>query len=227
MIGFFMNGLGRIFSMAVGLKFLMALTGLLLVGFLIGHLSGNMLLYAGSEAINQYAELLRKFPVLLWLVRIVLITAIFIHIYSGVRLSALNKRARPQSYAVKTRVKATLPSQTMLLSGMVVFAFALYHLAHFTFRWTHRDEFAGLGEFDTYAMMVLSFRSPFVSAFYVFAIILLMMHLNHGIVSFFQTIGLNHTKYNRAIKNFSVLLSVVLALGFISLPISVYFGFVG
>ncbi|MBI2603840.1 MAG: succinate dehydrogenase cytochrome b subunit [Deltaproteobacteria bacterium] len=221
-----MNGLGRIFTMTVGLKFLMAVSGFILVGFLVGHLSGNMLLYAGPDAINQYAEVLKKFPVVLWTTRIFLIIAVFVHIYSGVKLSVLNKRARPHAYAVTKRVKATLPSQTMLLSGAVVLSFTLYHLAHFTFRWTHKEEFAGLGDFDVHAMMVLSFQSSVVSSFYVLSIVLLMMHLNHGLVSFFQTLGVNHSKYNGVVKSLSILLSIILALGFISLPISIYFGFV-
>ncbi len=211
--------------LTLGYKLLMAATGLILVGFLLAHLCGNLLLFAGAEAINQYALKLREYPLLLWLARGVLLLSVCGHIYAGIKLSLLNKKARPQAYAKAKRVKAGFASQSMLLSGLIVLFFIVYHLAHFTFKWTHRAMFQFLDEHDVYSMVLLSFKSPWVTGFYVLSVILLMVHLYHGIRSIFQTLGLNHPKYNLAIKIFGQSLSVLLAFGFLTLPLSVFFKF--
>ncbi len=213
-------------SLTLSYKFLMAITGIVLVGFLVAHLSGNLLLFAGADAINQYAMKLREFPALLWVARIILIVSAVGHIFAGVKLSILNSKARPVRYASSKRQKANWASQSMIVSGLIVLAFVVYHLAHFTFKWTHKETFAFLEEHDVYSMAILSFQSPWVTGFYVLSVSLLMVHLYHGIRSFFQTLGLNHPKYNCTIQFATKGLSVVLALGFLSLPLSIFFKFI-
>ena len=132
------------------------------------------------------------------------------------RLTHYNRQAKPIGYHKQKPMGSTFSSRYMLLSGLVVLSFVAYHLAHLTFRWTHK-EFALLGDFDVYQMMVLSFKSPYVAGFYIVSICLLMMHLNHGVASLFQTLGLNHVKYNKLLKGFGPFLSISLAIGFISI----------
>lgn len=220
-----MNWVSRTFKSSVGCKLLMALTGLMLVGFLIAHLSGNLLVFAGPEALNLYAKTLRDYIGVLWVLRLGLIAAFCLHIFAGVRLTALNRQAKPKKYKVTNIVKASLFSRYMMQSGFVVLSFVCYHLAHLTFKATH-PEFLELGEFDVYTMLVSSFKDPFVSGFYILSVSLLMAHLNHGISSSMQTLGLCHSKYNALIKNASLGLCVALALGFVSIPVSIFAGYI-
>ena len=211
---------------SIGCKVIMSVSGLLLVGFLIGHLAGNLLVFAGPEAINGYAEGLRKFPALLWAARIGLLVFAVVHILSAMRLTQINRAAKPDKYQVSRQKRASLSSRTMGMSGLVVLAFVLYHLAHLTFRLTE-PAFAGLGPYDAYSMMLMSFRSWWVTGFYVLAVGLLMVHLHHGIQSAFQSLGFNHSRYNTLIQCGSASLSVVLAAGFVSVPLAILVGIVG
>ncbi len=204
----------------------MALTGLAMVGFLVAHLAGNLLIFAGPQALTEYALGLRKIEPLLWVMRSGLILSILVHIFAGVRLTRLNQAAKPQGYAVKKRVKSNFASSYMLVTGFLIVTFILYHLAHLTFKVTH-PEFANLGPFDLYAMMVISFKSPIVSFFYVLSIVALMMHLNHGVSSLFQSLGINHGNINCFLRFVGPFLSIVLAIGFLSIPLAVFLGFIG
>ncbi len=213
-------------KLTIAYKILMAVTGLILIGFLVVHLMGNLLLFVGAETLNQYGLKLREYPYLLWSARLVLFLSVVSHIYAAIKLSLLNKAARPVSYAVVKPVKSSFASRTMLVSGCIVLFFILYHLAHFTFKWTHRAMFAFLDDHDVFSMVVLSFQSPWVTGFYFASVLLLMLHLNHGMKSFFQTLGVNHVKYNRAIQLFGPLLGIGLACGFLAVPLSIFFKFV-
>lgn len=221
-----MSLLVRYLRSSIGLKFLMAVSGLIMVGFLITHMAGNMLFFGGAEAIDSYAESLRNLGPLLWVLRLGLLGAVALHIFAGVRLAALARSARPEGYGRRQNFETTLAARTMLLSGLLVLFFILYHLAHFTFRMTNTSLFESMGPFEVHRMLVESFQSPYVSLFYVAAIVCLMFHLNHGIGSLCQTLGLNHSKYNKYIGRLSLTLSFVLGVGFISLPLSVLLGLV-
>jgi len=210
------------FKLTIGYKILMALTGIILIGFLIAHLTANLLVFVGPESLNAYGIKLREYPVLLWIARGVLILSAILHIYAGIKLSLINKQARLINYKAPKQTESTLASRTMLVSGCVVLFFLLYHLAHFTFKWTHHEMFAFLDEHDVYSMVVMSFKSPWVAGFYCIAMVLLMSHLYHGVRSFFQTLGINHPKYNRIIQCIGPVLSILLTLGFLSIPISVF-----
>lgn len=218
-----MASLGKFFNSSVGCKSLMALTGLALVGFLIGHLSGNLLVFKGPDAINSYAKMLRDFPVILWTLRLGLIASFVLHIYAAIRLTVLNRKNRTHTYKVKVYRKSSLVSRTMALTGSTVLFFILFHLAHLTFRLTH-PEFQKLGPYDVYRMIVLSFKSPLLSFFYCLSIIFLMGHLVHGLQSFWRTLGLRHRKYDQALNLGSLALGILLGVCFLSIPVSVYLG---
>lgn len=208
-------------------KLIMAITGIMMVGFLIAHLAGNLLIFAGTDSINQYSLKLREFPVLIWGARAGLLLAVISHIIAAIKLSIINKQARPQGYAYVKRVKASYASQVMLASGILLLTFIIYHLAHFTLRWTHQELFALIEEHDVYSMVILSFKSFWVTGFYTLAIVILMTHLYHGMMSFFQTLGINHSKYNTAIKVICPSLTFILIFGFLSIPLAIFLGFVG
>ena len=212
--------LKRILFSSVGCKLVVALTGLGLVGFLVAHLAGNFLVFVGPEAINDYARQLRKFPLILWILRLGLISIFFIHIAFTIRLTRLNKISNPQKYAVPSRELSSFASRSMILSGLTVLSFVLYHLAHLTFRLTN-PLFEQLGEYDVYAMLLISFQNPIIVCFYILSVCLLMVHLSHGISSSFQTFGIKHLKYNKIVENSSIALSIFLALGFSSIPIRI------
>lgn len=220
-----MNWVSRTLNSSVGCKVVMAVTGLALVGFLVGHLAGNLLVFGGPDAINGYARGLRNYTPLLWIMRIGLLVAFVIHIFSGIRLTALNKKARPVAYKVKKNVRASFSSRYMGLSGLVVLGFALYHLAHLTLRVTH-PQFANLNEFDVYQMLLISFKNPVLTLLYTVSVGLLMMHLSHGVSSLFQTLGIHHRKYQTLIANLGPSLSVILGLGFVSVPLAIFLGLI-
>jgi succinate dehydrogenase / fumarate reductase cytochrome b subunit len=204
---------------------LMAITGVALVLFIVSHLAGNLLVFAGPQALNAYAKGLRDYLPLLWTLRIGLIAAFIVHIAAGVRLSVLSRKARPQAYVKRKNRVTTTAAQTMILSGLVVLSFLIYHLAHFTFRLTH-PEFAQLGEYDVYPMLIASFQSPWISGFYVVSILLLMMHLNHGMASFWQSLGVDSRRHATVMFISGPVLSTLLACGFIAIPVSIFFGFI-
>ena len=205
---------------SIGSKSVVALTGLAMVGFIVAHLSGNLLIFAGPQAINAYSEWLHSKGSLLWVARLGLLAMVGLHIYFTIKLNLHNKNARPVQYAKKTYTKAKTTSRSMVLSGLVLLSYILYHLAHFTFRVTN-PEFA---QSDVYTMLVSSFRSPFVALSYVVGMLLLGAHLSHGISSLFQTLGLNHSKYNSLIRVIGPALGALLSIGFISIPVSVLLG---
>lgn len=210
---------------SIGGKLIVAVTGLALVGFIVGHLSGNLLVFAGRDAINAYAEGLRKFPALLWGMRLGLIAAAVLHIYFTIRLNIRNRASRPQPYVKKVYARASLQSRTMVLSGLLLLFYAIYHLAHFTWRVTD-PTIGALGHYDVYEMLVYSFKSPVMSVSYIVAMVFVGMHLAHGISSLFQTLGLNHPKYNPLIRSAGPVLGVLLAAGYISIPVAILLGIV-
>jgi succinate dehydrogenase / fumarate reductase cytochrome b subunit len=207
---------------SIGSKSVVALTGLAMVGFVVAHLSGNLLVFAGKDAINAYSEWLHSKGALLWVARLGLLAMVGLHIFFTIKLNINNKRARPIAYAKKSYTKAKSTSRTMVLSGLVLVSYIVYHLAHLTFRVTNPE----IAQLDVYTMLVSSFKSPMVSFSYVVGMVLLGAHLSHGVSSLFQTLGLNHPKYNPIIRAIGPILGVALAVGFSSIPVSVLLGLV-
>jgi succinate dehydrogenase / fumarate reductase cytochrome b subunit len=209
----------------VGAKAIMAITGLMLSGFLIGHVAGNLLIFAGPEAINSYAEGLRKFPALLWAARGGLLVAFIAHLSFAAYLTMGNRAARPQPYAFNNTVQATWASRHMVLTGLVMLAFVVFHLFHFTWRATD-PEIASMGEFEVYRMVIHAFRQPMIAASYLVAMIAIGLHLSHGLSSTFQTLGLNHPRYNRMVRAVGPVTGIGIAALFASIPFSIYLGLV-
>ena len=191
-----MNIVSNIFSSSLGKKYIMAVTGFVMFLFVIGHLAGNLQIFLGPEAINRYGHFLQSNSEILWPARIILILMLVLHVWSAVKLSAENKAARPIPYGAWQPVGSTCASRTMLMSGIIVFVFIIYHLLHFTVQaqWvnlTHKNfiDFTDPAKrHDIYKMMVVGFHNPFVSGFYILGMALLCLHLSHGTSSMFKSI---------------------------------------
>ncbi len=209
---------------------IVAVTGLILLLFIIGHLLGNLQIFLGPDWINSYAEHLRGLGPLLWLIRAFLLLTVVLHIWFTVRLAIDNRRARPAAYVRKEHVKATFASRYMWLSGLVVLAFIVYHLAHFTFvvadprLATLKPD--ALNRHDVYSMMVYGFRNVIVSAFYILAMFLLTLHLTHGASSFFQSLGLNDKRMTPRLAWGGRVFAWLLFAGYTSIPVGVLLGWV-
>lgn len=219
-----MNWLKQALRSSIGKKIIMAVTGLGLFGFLIAHLIGNLSVFAGPEAINDYAKALRDLGGLLWVLRFGLLAIFVAHVRTAVLLTRENRAARPIPYGRKANLQSSYASRTMIITGLLIFGYLLFHLGHYTFHWTH-PEFKEL-EGNVYQMMVMGFSSVPISLLYIVAMIVLGFHLHHGVASAMQTLGLNHTKYNSLRQGFSLFIAIVIAGGFISIPLAVLTGVV-
>jgi succinate dehydrogenase / fumarate reductase cytochrome b subunit len=213
----------KAFQSSIGTKILMSLTGLAMVGFLLGHLTGNLLIFLGPDAINEYTEKLHSLPAVVWGTRIFMLGCIVVHIFTAKKLTMLNMKASATKYAVQASRKASMASKNMMPTGAIIFIYISYHLAHYTFRATN-PEFSKLTEHDTYSMVMLGFQTPWIASFYIFAMVVLGFHLNHGFRSAFQTLGVSHPKNVKTLERSGALLSIVISLGFLSIPLSVMFG---
>jgi succinate dehydrogenase / fumarate reductase cytochrome b subunit len=224
------NHLSSFYRSSIGKKIIVAVTGLILIGFIIGHLIGNLQLFLGPDWINSYAEHLQALGPFLWLIRLFLLATVVIHIYVTIRLAIDNRRAWPARYKEHDYTKATFASRYMWLSGLVVLAFIFYHLAHFTFVVADPRLKAlkpdALGRHDVFSMMVYGFQNVIVSAFYVVAIFLLMLHLTHGISSFLQSLGLNDKKLTPRLARAGRVLAWLIFIGYTSMPVAVLLGLV-
>ncbi len=208
-------------------KALVAVTGLALLGFVIAHLLGNLTIFLGADALNAYALKISHFGPLLWAARIMLLAAVVVHIVTTALLTIENRRARPVAYAMHRTQRTTLSAKTMVLSGLIILAFVLYHLAHFTFRVTHpaiSNLTDALGRHDVYTMVVVSFRQPLVAGFYLVALALLCLHLSHGIASVFQTLGLANEATLPFFERAGASIAGLLFLGYASIPLSAWLG---
>ena len=218
----------RFYDTTVGMKVVMAVTGLILFLFVVGHLLGNLQVFEGREALNRYAVFLRIEPPILWTVRIALLAAVLLHIWSSIKLVRRKWDARPVKYQKKKPAGSSYASRTMYWSGPIILTFVIYHLMQYTFG-VGGTPYTILpnGEVDVYGNLVQGFRVPVVSIFYIIAMILLCTHLYHGIWSAFQTLGASHPRYTPMLKNASAIIAILLAIGYISIPLSILLGFVG
>jgi succinate dehydrogenase cytochrome b subunit len=212
----------RFYSSTVGKKAVMAVSGCILFLFVIGHLIGNLQIYEGPEKLNRYAVFLRSLPALLWTVRIVLLLMVALHIWSSVQLALRNLEARPAGYVKKKATQSSYASRTMYWSGPIILAFVIYHLLDFTFGQVNPHFVEG----DVYSNVVASFSLIPVSAFYIFAMLLLGMHLYHGLWSMFQSLGFYHPRYTLALKRLAAVVAILIAAGNISIPVAVMAGVV-
>jgi succinate dehydrogenase / fumarate reductase, cytochrome b subunit len=222
-----MNRLSRLTRSSVGSKYVMALTGLGLTIFVIAHMSGNLLIYGGRDALNAYAHGLREHPVLLWSARIGLLAIFLIHLATAFRTWQENKSARPIAYVHENTIQASWASRNMLLTGLVILVFILYHLAHFTFGLTDpstfKDTFAHdpKSPEDVASMVIAGFQQPMVSLLYVVAQVLLGVHLWHGGSSWLQHLGLNGRGYDGLVNNLGPFIALVVIIGNCSIPLAI------
>ena len=200
----------------------MAITGLILFGFLIAHMLGNLQVFLGRDVMNHYAEMLHGTPEVLWGARTVLLISVLLHIIASIQLSAVKNAARPVAYVKSGNVQSTYASRTMMLSGPVIGIFVVFHLSHLT-GGAFIPNYVPLHAYDN---VVNAFQNPLIAGFYVFAMILVALHLSHGIWSSFQSIGFNHPRYTPLIKKFAAVFSWILIAGFISVPVAVLTGIV-
>ena len=211
---------------SIGMKHAMAVTGALLSGFIVAHMSGNLLIFAGPEALNKYAAGMQSLGPLLWVARAGLLAILCGHLFFAARLNIINRSARPIPYAKPNSMQLTFASKTMPYTGALIFFFILYHLAHFTLQIVNKTEarLDALGQHDVYFMVVSGFQNPVVAAIYILSMVVMGLHVSHGVSSVFQTFGLNHNKYNLSIKWLGLIWGWGVALGNISMVIAAFIG---
>ena len=220
----------KFWQSSIGKKWIVALTGMALLGFVIAHLAGNLQMFAGPDKINAYAELLHQNEKPLWIARLGLIALFGLHILTTIRLVAQNRTARPERYQLQRDVQAKTSTKTMIWSGLTVLGFVVYHLLHYTLRVTDpRFKLTAQGGLltsvnDVYKMVVMGFQNPGISAFYIVAVGLLCMHLSHGISSVFITLGIESKKSIAQIGLYGRVFAVLIFLGYASIPAAVLAG---
>lgn len=225
-VGFEDTRVARFWSATNGKKIVMAVSGVILFGFILGHLVGNLQMFAGpapipeETKINHYAVLLRSMPAVLWAVRGVLLLLVLLHIWCSFQLWLLKRRARPVAYVKKEPVSSTYASRTMYWSGPILGAFVIYHLMQFTFG-TGGTPF---DEKDVYHNVIYGFQVRIVSIFYIVALAMLCLHLYHGLWSMFQSVGVNHPRYTPLLRGLSKVVAVLIFAGYISIPVAVMAG---
>lgn len=241
-----MNLVSSLFSSSIGRKMLMAVSGVILIGFVIGHLIGNLQVFQDPDHINGYGQFLHSLGALLWIARLVIIASVVIHVWAATMLTLENKQARGTDYGFQNTIRATLASRTMRLTGYVVLAFLLYHLAHFTWGLAQADTYkeniqhytmqgdyrvagflvvkAGTEVLDVHTMVIRGFQNSIVSLFYIVAVGLLSFHLLHGFDSLFQTLGLRSEKWSGALRKIAVVFCAAYFFFNLTIPASVLLG---
>ena len=214
---------------AVLKKATMAVTGILLFGWIFAHMFGNLKIFFGPESFNHYAEFLREMgsPLippsgLLWVTRFVLLAAVGLHVWAATSLTLQNRRARPIDYRELRGVTVDYAARTMRMSGYLLALYIVYHLMHLTFGSVHADFVPS----DPYSNVVKAFQALPVAAVYIFANLLLGLHLYHGLWSLFQSLGFCHPTYNPWRRRFAVAFAIAISVGFISVPLGVLAGIV-
>lgn len=216
----------QLLSNTVGRKLVMAVTGFFMLLFVIAHLLGNSTIFAGPDGINAYAAKLHGLGPFVWAFRLFMIAMLLLHVLFGVLLTLENRAANPTKYAVRKAVKISLASETMIWTGLLLLAFIVYHLLQFTVRITP-DVVLGTdakGRFDVFTMVVRSFRITPISLLYVAGMVVLFLHLSHGIQSIAQTAGLNNDKTQPTFTKTGKVLSVIFLLGYSAIPVLILVG---
>jgi len=217
----------KIFRSSVGKKYLMAITGLAMVIFLIEHLTGNLLLYSTNpDPYNQYAHFLISFGGILYVAEFILIGILLSHAFSGISVARGRKKARPVAYSKTGNAggasRKTTSSMTMIFTGALLFIFIVGHIRTFKFGPVYTATVDGEQMRDLHALVWETFKSPLYVIWYVVTLALLGFHLRHGFWSAFQSMGLNHPKYSPIIYSLGILIVLVMAIGFIGIPIWIF-----
>jgi succinate dehydrogenase / fumarate reductase cytochrome b subunit len=208
------------YDSTIGKKVVMAVTGVILFGYVLGHLIGNLQIYSPDpQQINNYAKFLHSHAILLWGVRTLLLASVVLHITASVQLWLLKQKARPQAYVKKDDLPASYAARTMVWSGPIIAAFVVFHVLHLT-----TGSVLPLEEGNVRANVITGFQHPAVAIFYIVAMALLCMHLYHGLWSMFQSLGINHPRYTPILKKFAAAFAWFVAIGNISIPVMVMLG---
>jgi succinate dehydrogenase / fumarate reductase cytochrome b subunit len=217
-----MQRLANLLDSSVGKKVVMAVTGFILFGYVAGHVTGNLLVFLGPQAINDYGRFLHTFlhGTGIWIARAGLLAAVVLHVWASVSLTAENRAARPVGYRQRENRESTFASRTMILTGPVLAGFIVYHLAHFTTGSVHPSFVPG----DLYHNLVVGFRSWGAAAFYALAMLALGLHLYHGAWSMLQTLGASHPRWNLLRNRAAKVATVLIVTGFLSVPAAVILG---
>jgi succinate dehydrogenase cytochrome b subunit len=219
-----MPKLATLLGSTIGKKVIMAVSGVILFGFVIGHMIGNLQIFLGPEAINAYGRFLREFlhGGGIWIARGGLVVAAVAHVWAAVSLTLENWAARPVGYRRRVNRESTYASRTMVWSGPLLALFLFFHLADLTFGGANPSFVEG----DVYHNLIATFSRVPASAFYILAMLALGLHLYHGVWSMLQTLGLNHPSWNALRNGFAVVAAAVIVLGNISIPVAVLAGVV-
>jgi succinate dehydrogenase / fumarate reductase cytochrome b subunit len=207
-----------------GKKVVMAVTGFIMFAFVIGHMLGNLQMFEAPEHINAYGHFLHNLGELLWIERAGLLLAITLHIVATIQLALRSKAARPIGYSRRKAINSSYASRTMYWSGPIVLVFIIFPLLQFTAGYVHPH--ATFTQGDVYQNVVAGFQVWWVSAWYIFAMILLGLHLSHGLWSMFQSVGIAHPRVSVYLKFAARSVAALIILGYISIPISVLLGFI-
>jgi succinate dehydrogenase / fumarate reductase cytochrome b subunit len=210
----------RFYEAAAGKKAVMAVTGVVLFGYVIGHLLGNLQIFIGPDAINSYAHFLHSHEGALWVARVGLLAAVVLHIVASVQLWILNNKARPVAYVKKDNIPASYAARTMKWSGPIIAAFVIFHVLHLTTGDIVPLQAAPADSPDAYDNVIMGFQHPAIAIFYIIAMVLLCMHLYHGLWSMFQSLGISHPRYTPKLKKGAAILAVSIGTGYISIPIA-------
>jgi succinate dehydrogenase / fumarate reductase, cytochrome b subunit len=228
-----MELLTRLWCSSLGKKYLMALSGVALFLFVLGHMVGNLQVFLGPEAINQYGHFLQSTPEILWPVRSVMFILVVLHLVTAVRVWLENRAARPQPYADYAPLAASYASRTMFVGGILIGLFIVYHLLHYTAQSTAVNltgqDFAQFHDeakrHDVFKMMVVGFSQPVVSLFYLVAVTALCLHLSHGAKAWLQSLGWQTEAWRRRVNVFAWVAATLLITGYASIPIAILLGF--
>ena len=207
---------------SIGKKVVMAITGLILFGYVVGHVLGNLQIFMGAAQINEYAAMLKANTALLWGVRVVLLASVILHTVAAVQLTRMSQRSRPEGYYYKDVIQADYAARTMRWSGPIIAVFVIYHLLHFTTGTVHPH----FDVHDVYRNVVTGFRVWPVSLFYIIAMVALGLHLRHGVWSMFQTLGLINPKSDKIIHRLAAIATLAIVIGFVSIPVAVLAGLI-
>jgi succinate dehydrogenase / fumarate reductase, cytochrome b subunit len=217
----------RFYDAPIGKKVVMAVTGVMLFGYVIAHLLGNLQIYSADHGqINRYAAFLHDpaNAAALWTARLVLLVAVVMHIVSSIQLWKLKRDARPIQYVKKVDVPTSYAARTMMWSGPIVAAFVIFHVLHLTVGAVLPLQELSENHPDVRTNVISGFMNPAVSGFYILAMILLCMHLYHGLWSMFQSLGFSHPRYTPMLQKGAALVAILIAIGNCSIPIAVMLG---
>lgn len=211
----------KIWTSSVGMKILMAVTGLMLSGFVLVHMAGNLQVFQGQEAIDDYSKLLHKEPAILWTARATLLGAVGLHIYAYIVLLRKNLKARAHAYRVVKHRESSFASRSMKLTGPLLLAFIVFHILHLTTGSVHPDYHEG----SVYNNLITGLKIPLVAIIYVLAMLMLGFHLWHGVWSMFQTLGTDQPRYKSLGRRVATVFTIVVVAGFVAVPVAIAGGF--